>query len=273
MSKKITSDLKEQIIHEYLNCPTTISNIAKQFNLSNPTICKILACVPKYKKAQIFNPELNETAFSVIDNELSAYFLGLIIADGNIFLPHDGNRQASISISLQKSDGYILEEFKKFMKTNTSVVIDNRGCCQIAIRSNKVADDLKNLGVLPQKSFNTTLPNIPKDQMSHLIRGIIDGDGSIFALKHNNKFLHSISCCGTHTLMQNMSDAISETLNISTKPKVYDYKNRILSEFKIYNFGDTLKLGNWIYKNATIYLKRKREMFEQIKKYHMEISR
>lgn len=273
MSRKITSDLKEQIIREYLECPTTISNIAKQFNLSNPTICKILTCVPKYKKAQIFNPELNETAFSVIDNESSAYFLGLIIADGNIFLPRDGNRQASISICLQKSDDYILEEFKKFMKTNTNVIIDNRGCCQIAIRSDKVATDLKNLGVLPQKSFNTILPNVSKDQMPHLIRGIIDGDGSIFALKHNNKFLHSISCCGTHTLMQNISDTIFEILNLGTKPKVYDYKNRTLSEFKIYNFDDVLKLGDWIYNDATIYLKRKREVFEQIKEYHMGISR
>jgi hypothetical protein len=42
--------------------------------------------------------------------------------------------------------------------------------------------------------------------MSHLIRGIFDGDGSIQAKLNEkderNRFLHSISFCGTHRLME-----------------------------------------------------------------------
>lgn len=74
--------------------------------------------------------------------------------------------------------------------------------------------------------------------MSHLIRGIFDGDGNILAKLNpnddgHNRFLHSISFCGTHQLMKDISNYIFKALHLKQKPSVYDYKDRQLSEFKI----------------------------------------
>ena len=98
-NKKLTEELKAEIIAEYLKQPISLHELELKFNLSHPTVTKVLKDVPKYKKAQVFNPELNEHFFSNIDSEEKAYFLGLIIADGNIFRSNN-SRQDSISITL-----------------------------------------------------------------------------------------------------------------------------------------------------------------------------
>lgn len=126
-----------------------------------------------------------------------------------------------------------------------------------------MAEDLAKYGVVPRKSYNTYLPKIPNEYMFHLIRGIFDGDGSILAKPNpnndgHNRFLHSISFCGTHELMQNISDYIFEYLDLQQKPTVYDYKDRQLSELKIQNKNDIYLFGEYMYKNANIFLLRKK---------------
>lgn len=271
MSKKID---KQAVVDYYLSQPMTLDQIANKFNLCKPTISKILDAynIPRYAKAKLFNPDVNEHFFEKIDNEFSAYFLGLIISDGNVFKDNT-NRQSSISITLDSNDEYILDKFKKSVNTNTKVSQDGRGCSQIAVRSNIMADDLANYGVVPKKSFNTYLPNISNEYMSHLIRGIFDGDGSILMKPSpkndgRNRYLHTISFCGTHKLMQDISNYIYDNLKLNVKPKVYDYKNRLLSEFKIANIHDIEMLGEYMYKDASIYLYRKYDKYLEFKEHY-----
>ena len=196
-SKIINEELKQNIINYYLSKPMTLLEVEQYFNLSHPTISKILKNTPKYSKAKIKNPELKERFFEKIDSEEKAYFLGLLIADGNIFKNNTG-RQASISITLDLKDEYMLLKFKEILQANTNIGHDGRGCGQIAIRSDTMAKDLSQYGVIPRKSLTTYLPNIDDKYMNHLIRGILDGDGSIRAQQTeiNNRFIHCISFCG-----------------------------------------------------------------------------
>lgn len=156
--KIISNELKQEIINFYLSRPMSQKELSDKFNLSLPTIGKILKDTPKYSKARVFNPDLVEDYFQTIDSEEKAYFLGLIISDGNVFIGDDG-RQASISITLDLNDEYILNAFKNAVKTNTIIGKDGRGCGTIAVRSNIMANDLKKYGVVPRKSFITYLPN------------------------------------------------------------------------------------------------------------------
>ncbi len=267
MPRKIISEqLKQEIVEYYKSKPMTLSEVGAKFNLSNPTVGKILKDIPKYPKAKIFNPEMNERFFQEINNEKNAYFLGLLISDGNVFNDNTG-RQASISITLDLNDGYLLQAFKEAVSSNTSIGHDGRGCGQIAIRSNLMAKDLAQYGVVPRKSYNTYLPKINKLMMPHLIRGILDGDGSVLAKQNGTRFLHSISFCGTHQLMSDISEYCYNNLSLQQKPSVYDYKDRQLSEMKIQNYNDIKKFGDWIYNNATIYMKRKKERYDEIIKY------
>ena len=142
MSRKIiTEELKQEIIKYYLSQPMTMKQVEDKYELSHPTITKILKDIPKYTKAKLNNPNMREHFFQDINEEAKAYFLGLLISDGNVFKDNTG-RQASISITLDLKDEYMLEKFKEVLQANTSIGNDSRGCGQIAVRSNIMAADL-----------------------------------------------------------------------------------------------------------------------------------
>lgn len=65
----------------------TLKTVSERFDICIPTVIKILKNTPKYKKTIIYNPEVNERYFEIIDSDEKAYFLGLLIADGNVFIP------------------------------------------------------------------------------------------------------------------------------------------------------------------------------------------
>lgn len=267
-SKIISEELKQNIIDYYLSKPMTLSHVEQQFNLSHPTITKILKGIPKHSKAKIKNPELKERFFEKIDSEEKAYFLGLLIADGNVFKDNTG-RQASISITLDLEDEYMLLKFKEVLQANTNIGYDGRGCGQIAVRSDIMANDLQQYGVVPRKSLLTYLPNIEDKYMNHLMRGILDGDGSIRAQQTdiNNRFAHYISFCGNRQLMEDISNYCKK-LNLNIIPKVYIYQNRNLSDIKIQNKEDMYTFGEWLYKDATIYLTRKKDKYDYFKSHY-----
>lgn len=267
-SKIITEELKKEIIEFYQSYPMAIKTVCEKFNFSSPTVTKILKDIPRYPKALIFNPNLKEDFFDEIDTEEKAYFLGLLISDGNVFSDETG-RQASISITLDSNDEYILNTFRKVLGANTSIAHDSRGCSQIAVRSNKMAKALAKYGVVPRKSYITYLPlNIPKEMLSHLIRGIFDGDGSIQAHQHGTRFLHAFSFCGSHKLMQDIVNYFQEHLDLIGTISIYDYKDKELSDFKLQTVQDMYTFGEWIYKDATIYLKRKKDKYLEFKKHY-----
>ena len=267
MRKVITEELKQEIREYYLSYPMTLKQVEDKYNLSHPTITKILKDIPKHKRAKVNSPNLKEDYFHGIDSEEKAYFIGLLISDGNVF--KDGTKQASISITLDLNDEYILQKFKEVTGTNTNVGHDGRGCGQIAIRSDIMANDLETYGIVPRKSYITYLPtNIEDKWMPHLIRGILDGDGHIIAHQNGTRFLHGISFCGSHKLMEDLSNYSNQQLKLKVQPKVYDYKDRQLSEIKFQNIDDIYTFGEWIYKDETIYLTRKKDIYEQFKTHY-----
>lgn len=274
--KIITSELKQEIIKYYLSQPMTMKQVEDKYELSHPTVTKILKDVSKYSKAKLNNPNANERFFKNIDSEEKAYFLGLLISDGNVFKDSTG-RQASISITLDLNDEYILQKFKEVLNVNTSISKDGRGCGQIAIRSNLMADDLKQYGVVPRKSYITYLPKINDIYMSHLIRGILDGDGSILAKPsskqdRHNRYLHSISFCGSHQLMEDIAKYLYNNLQLKRPIQVYDYQDKNLSDIHIQNYEDMEKVGDWLYKDATIYLVRKNNIYNSFKEHYNQIK-
>ena len=267
-SKIISEELKQEIRNYYLSEPMTKRQVGIKYNLSEPTIIKILKDVPMWPKAKINNPNLKEHFFETIDTEEKAYFLGLLIADGNVFKDNSG-RQASISITLDLNDEYMLLKFKEVLNTNTNIGHDGRGCGQIAVRSNIMAEDLAKYGIVPRKTLTTYLPQIDEKYMPHLLRGILDGDGSIRAVQteQQNRFAHYIGFCGTHQLMEDISNYCKK-LNLSVIPKVYDYADKALSDIKIQGKNDMYIFGEHIYKDATIFLIRKKEKYDYFKQHY-----
>ena len=94
--KPITQALSDKIITYYLDSPKTIKDVCRKFNLSVPTIIKILKNTHKYHKTLIKNPNLNETFFENIDSEEKAYFVGIMISDGNVFIEENNIKKEEI---------------------------------------------------------------------------------------------------------------------------------------------------------------------------------
>lgn len=175
--------------------------------------------------------------------------------------PKGGSK--SVSITLQEKDRYILEQFKEELKLSHSLASDGRGCLTIAARSNKMADDLKKYGIVPRKSFKTFLPSgIDERLMPHMVRGILDGDGCIQMKQKAHHYVHRVSFCGSHRLMEELSTFLYEKLHLNFKPRVYDYKTRVLSEFALKNINDIKVFLSWIYDDAKFFLKRKKEAYD-----------
>ena len=56
---------------------------------------------------------INYSYFKNIDTEYKAYILGFIFADGSILTNIAGNRENTITVSIQKEDSYILTKLLK----------------------------------------------------------------------------------------------------------------------------------------------------------------
>lgn len=90
-SKIITEQMKQEIKDFYLSKPMTLTEVGKKFNLSRVTVSRILEGIPRYSKAKINNPNMDERFFQNIDREDKAYFLGLMISDGNVFVESENS--------------------------------------------------------------------------------------------------------------------------------------------------------------------------------------
>ncbi len=117
--------------------------------------------------------EINENFFDNWSDRM-VYVLGLILTDGSI-----GNDDNRISITMK--EGHHLEKIKKMLHS------------QHPVRYNKLADThefvfvrkimaarLFKLGITRNKSLKVKFPNVPDKFLSHFIRGVFDGDGSVF---------------------------------------------------------------------------------------------
>lgn len=267
MPKLISNQIKQKMREYYKNNPISITDLAKKFGVSSPTAGKICKDIPRWTKAKIFSPNLKEDWFHTIDSEEKAYYLGFFITDGNVCLSK--NNLFICSLTQREEDDYILSNWLKLVGSNRQLAKDGRGCSQATVISKTMAEDLAQYGVIPKKTLLTHLPKLPEKFMPALIRGILDGDGNIEAKWYippdgRKRFKHKISFCGTKFLMEEINSFLNSKLSLKVSRLPYTYKDRNLSEIQYTNYEDIKKIGEYLYKDATIFLVRKKRLFDLI---------
>lgn len=266
MPKHISQEKKLEVVNYYKQKPITISELSQIFDICQPTIMKILDeyRIKRYSKVQLFSPDLNEHYFENIDTEYKAYFLGLIITDGCIH--NTKGKQSLISLTLKSEDEYLLDKFKQEIHSNKNITYDGRGCSEINILSNMMVNDLKKYGVFSNKSLNTIFPqNIPKEMKKHMIRGILDGDGSVSYYARPNRKAHVKAvrfCQGNKKFLLDMVDFLYEAIGID-KIKTYKEKDSLWSIAYRKDIS-LIKLIDYIYDDAHIYMKRKKHLCDLV---------
>jgi len=216
---------------------------------------------PEGKMVDSRKYSLDESVFENIDSEEKAYWLGFILADGSIF----NNR---LKIGLAIKDINHLEKFKKFLNSSNKIYCYKVGngannkkseCCEIVITNKKIVEDLGKLGIGPNKTHTVEIPQIKEELMSHLIRGIWDGDGSVLFRtknkKYSNNFRPEVQICGNFKVVSKINEILSSKLELklsklSKVSSIYLFRKETRSAKKVVEY---------LYKNSNIYLDRKYE--------------
>jgi hypothetical protein len=200
----------------------------------------------------------NEDYFEKIDTEDKAYFLGFIVADGCI-----NNKTLNIS---QKEPG-ILYDFKNYINFEGKVLKSkNRNIHTVNLYSEKIILDLYKLGIYNNKTMIVKYPEIPKHLEHHFMRGLFDGDGciSIHKKKEGSRDTSDRGqvniCSGSRDFIEEYVERLNKYCGIT--------KNKIRCPKGTYNvidwasFNDIERFYDFFYKDATVYLKRKKETFD-----------
>lgn len=214
----------------------------------------------------------NENFFEIIDTEEKAYWLGFLYADGYV----SQTFRNYVSLTLSKKDELHLYKFKKSLNSNHNIKnnIIKKGkffgkeYSIIHLTSKKFKKDLENKGCVNKKSLITIFPkqSIPDNLINHFIRGYFDGDGSVFLsneIHHRTKKIEPIIHCrmlGTKNFIEQC--IIEMNFPIITLKKYKNSNKEVMYEFVIKRKKRCKELKDFLYKNATIYLDRKKEIFD-----------
>ncbi len=269
--KKLSELTKEKLYNLYINEKKSLEDIiAGLYSVSRVAIYKKLKkygiaqrtksearieAQKQYKLPQNFY-DINENFFSTWSSEM-AYVLGLIITDGCV------SKTGTVSLSI--NDLELLEKVKKVLNSahNISASRHQKGLYYFHFAREKLAHDLETLCVIPKKSLIVKFPKVPQEYLSDFIRGVFDGDGSVFFNKCRINFpLRAKFVSGSEDFINSLENNLT---NLGM-PKRTIYKQKTKNGWNymfIYEHTDSLKLFDIIYKNTQngLFLERKYKRF------------
>lgn len=229
----------------------SLTKIAKEYSVDRGTLSKNLKSLGYTIKNLQNQPRVREDAFSKIDSEESAYWLGFLYADGCVM---DDNR---IELSLQERDYDHLVKFCTFIRMPTSAIKYRKSTksYRVSFRNKRMKEDLISLGCIPRKSTVLIYPSeeqVPRSYTRDFCRGYIDGDGYIGIKKGSTGNIPRLSILGTKSFLESLvSEMGFKKLSIRNKEGIF------VIEWSAKYVEDYLKA---LYKDSSIYLSRKYEV-------------
>lgn len=251
----------------------SLKKVCGELSVAESTVLKI---IKKYKietrkEAGQFPRKYNldETILKNIDTFEKAQFLGLIYSDGSI-----SKYSKNISIRLREDDKDYLDNWRvNHLKTNkplgytytakmvgpiTGKVYDRTlGTSILDISSINIYKDALILGLCPNKTKeNLPMPNIPEELKIAFILGLFEGDGTVSYCLSNKSRYFSIAC------QENMGLDIKKYFDSIGLFSSFN-KRKYICTISIKRKEDLKKLYKLLYQNASIYMKRKKQKFEE----------
>lgn len=266
------SDLQKlNIVQEYIaNKKITCAELARKYNCTTSNIWALLKRRKiKTRKVSIKKYSINENYFEKIDTEAKAYFLGLLYADG-----YNNEKKGLIALGLISEDREILEKFNKEIDSNRPIMNislkKGRPQNRLVISNKKMSSDLSKLGCFQAKSLTLKFPTekqVPKEFIKEFIRGYMDGDGSFGKYKEKkNGRIRACFCIVSTIVFCKKIQKITNNMGIRTYLQKR-HKERDTTTIQLKSSGkiNTMLFLDWLYKDATIYLKRKYDKYLKIK--------
>ena len=248
------------IIQKYQNgLPTT--DLGKEYGVSSVAIWGLL----KRKNVKLRDSShaqrkytLNETYFENINTEKKAYWLGFLWADGYL-----NNKALSLILSIK--DKNHLSKFLNSLETDRPLKEYRYSYQEIAkvhIPNKKIVNDLNKL----QYHNKKIIPKISPSLYNHFLRGLFDGDGCIRLTKNNDSYF---SLLAEKELLEWIQKNIFMSIGINPETKLKKRHKESKSNVLAIELGgrdNAKKIYGYLYNDATIFLERKKQMFEDIEK-------
>lgn len=214
---------------------------------------------------RIYN--VNDNYFTKINNEKKAYWLGFLMADGWI---NQRTGQDRLILDLSSKDREHLALYKKALdflgpiKDYTIKSGEFKGLkhSSVSITSQKLVNDLNKYGCTPVKSLTLQFPNLPKKMIRHFIRGYFDGDGSVFISNEKHWRNGTISPVIHYRFIGTIDFLRDVKKHINLKGNIRHIKGNKALELSYKRNKQLLPFYNYLYKNATIFLDRKKRIFD-----------
>lgn len=223
-----TDDQVAYIIDKYVNEDETLASLGKKFGCSYGTIKLLLNKNGIKSRGNKQGYPRNELYFNQINTEEKAYWLGFLYADGSV-------NACKSEISITLTDKEHLEKFHKAigaLNHNIANVVETRfknpkPLYKFAIKDKQLCSDLIKWGCVPNKTFLLNkIPNIPRDYISHFLRGYFDGDGSLHYLKGTNNYRISFTC-GSSDFLDDIQKELGTTLSLGHQKDTNTYQLQI----------------------------------------------
>lgn len=266
MIKNYSENETKEIFNKYLTTDCTITQIYETYGWNLKNLFK------KYnlteRKTRNGRYKLNWNAES-ISNEIEAYFIGFMYADGYI----SGNNQAAIKLKNQESEVILLNLLKEYIIPEQSLKYErNNTSVKLLISSNEFVNNLQELGVLKQKTYKELfIPKMDKTLLRHFVRGYFDADGTVY---YDRKYLKSNICSINHAFLLLIQEILID-YGIETKINVEiregkkllspqgDYKDTYKNMYRLNIVSKDLKIKfrDFLYKDSKIFLNRKKDIF------------
>jgi len=258
MSKAISINENEVVKAYYKNRSSIIT--ASSFGVSAGKIQSILR--KKGIKLAFNNKyEVDKSYFRTINSHEKAYLLGLLFADGCI-RKFNGTRLCyTVKLKLHKKDIEILRQMKIAIKSNAPIKNEKHtNCKSVSIYCKDMVEDLISHGCVQTKSLILKFPkHIKEKYWGSFILGYFDGDGSICKGKRGSFFC---SFVGTYNFLSYLNSYFEKKLGV--KPRKIQRTQGKVCSLCITGIENILKIKGLFYKRSTIYLKRKRKIFDNI---------
>jgi hypothetical protein len=200
--------------------------------------------------------QYNLTAFEKI-NEDSAYFLGLLYADGNL------SDKGRITLNQSIKDIDIVEKFKTFLGTNKPIrVVEVTNSVSFSFQNKMITKQLINLGLEPRKSLTLKFPMfIKKIYLKDFIRGYFDGDGCVSLTKNKTTSNLRIHLVGTYDMLFNIKKYLTDVLSINDRKINQITIGKNTFQLEITKKLDVQNIKDLLYNNSKYFLSRKRNIF------------
>jgi hypothetical protein len=267
MNRKITLDLEKEICEQYLLGDKSQKVIASEYNLNQGHISKILKRnnikhLPKYR-LNSGRLNVNVSFFENIDDKITAYWYGYVLADGTI-------NRSNNKCSLTSKDYEIIDRFKRDIKSDHKILINNQKdkrtnkkyktyTIQIT-NQNFVLNLIKN-GITNNKTNVAIVPNIDNILLPFFFAGLFDGDGYVGIVNNYSR----VSLISTKEILLFLQNYLITNLSCGVTKLQRVTKNKE-NVWKLLLYKDSLKFLNWIYQDDNFdYLERKYKIYETIK--------